>query len=252
MDGDVIRRVAAAHADPSRQEMVEALRDRFPPTSHGKHPVSRVLRTGQPEMSSHMSDDFLRETARDEEHFTHHPERSASGPSCASRSPRGDASWGRSRSSRPIPSRRYGDADLAVAQEVARRAAVRIDNARLYAAEQEARRGAEAAASLISALSDAVSLEDVSTSCRWACATRSGGQQHRRPGRSERIADLEVVRWIGRYALRTKEWSRFRWTPTCLCPRPSERRSGGDRVRGGTEPALPIARGIRLRRSTTP
>jgi GAF domain-containing protein len=208
MDGDVIRRVAAAHADPSRQEMVETLRDRFPPTSHGKHPVSRVLRTGQPEMSSHVSEDFLRETARDEEHFTIIRALGFRSFMCVPLAARGRI-LGTITLVSTHPRRRYGDADLAVAQEVARRAAVRIDNARLYAAEQEARRAAEAAASLISALSDAVSLEDVLDVVSLGMRDALGAANSTVALVDPNGSDLEVVRWIGRYALRTKEWSRF-------------------------------------------
>src|SRR5205823_3392412 len=43
-------------------------------------------------------------------------------------------------------SRRYGPDDLVLIEELARRAALAVDNARLYAAEQAARRAAEQAA----------------------------------------------------------------------------------------------------------
>ncbi len=208
MDGDAIRRVAAAHTDPSRRELVEALRDRFAPATHGKHPVSRVLRTGQPEMSSHMTESLLRETARDEDHFRIITELGFRSFMCLPLAARGRI-LGTITLVSTQPTRRYGEPDLAVAQEVARRAAVRIDNARLFAAEQEARLAAEAAASLVAALSDAVSLEDVldvvSLGMRDALGAANSTVALVDPTGSQ----LEVVRWIGRYALRSKRWSRF-------------------------------------------
>ena len=66
------------------------------------------------------------------------------------------------------PARRYGAADLALAEELARRAANAVENARLHQAEQQARRQAEAAAAQIArlqavtaALSTARTMEEV-------------------------------------------------------------------------------------------
>ena len=208
-DGGTIRRVAASHADPARRREVEALRDRYPPSPQGKHPVARVLRTGQPELSPYMTEAFVRETARDDEHLRIIQDLNFQSFMCVPLAARGRI-LGTITLVSTNPRRRYGDADLAVAQEVARRAAVRIDNARLYAAEQDARRGAEAAASLSSALSEAVSLEEVldvvSKGMRDALgaanstvALLDGGGEY-----------LEVVRRLGTYAIRADEWTNFR------------------------------------------
>src|SRR5439155_9529973 len=51
--------------------------------------------------------------------------------------------------------RHYGNSDLVAAEDVARRAATAIDNARLFAAEQQARQAAEAAEARLRALSGA-------------------------------------------------------------------------------------------------
>jgi PAS domain S-box-containing protein len=67
------------------------------------------------------------------------------------------------------PARRYGPAERAQAEELARRAATALENARLHAAEHEARRQAEAAAAqtarlqaVTAALSTARTMEEVS------------------------------------------------------------------------------------------
>jgi GAF domain-containing protein len=107
------------------------------------------------------------------------------------------------------PRRRYGDADLAVAQEVARRAAVRIDNARLYAAEQGARRDAEAAALLSSALSEAVSLEEVLDVVSEGMRDALGAANSTVALLDGSGEQLEVVRRLGTFAIRDDEWTNF-------------------------------------------
>ncbi|HLM68188.1 MAG TPA: PAS domain-containing protein, partial [Longimicrobium sp.] len=50
-DGDAVRTVGMAHADPTREELVRGLLRRFPvQPSHHQHPVLQVLRSGEPEV----------------------------------------------------------------------------------------------------------------------------------------------------------------------------------------------------------
>ncbi len=69
VDGNTIERVAAVAADPEKQLMTDRLRTEYAPQLDGTHPVARVIRTGGPEFMSEMSEEFLRETSRGEEHF---------------------------------------------------------------------------------------------------------------------------------------------------------------------------------------
>ncbi len=64
-----IRRMAARHADRRQQSLVDELRRRFPPDATGMHPSVDVTHTRQSRWSADMSDEFLRATTRDEEHF---------------------------------------------------------------------------------------------------------------------------------------------------------------------------------------
>src|SRR5436190_4492 len=68
-DGLTIRRVAAVHADPSRQDLVELLHREFGPTATGPHPAASVVRGGKSQFSPEMSEEFLREMTRDEKHY---------------------------------------------------------------------------------------------------------------------------------------------------------------------------------------
>jgi signal transduction histidine kinase len=101
-----------------------------------------VLRTGQAELYAHIDDTLLRAAARDEAHWH---KLQAVGLHSAMIVPlvaRGrmlgalTCVWADS-------GRQYGPADLALAEELARRAALAVDNARLYEAERQARAEAQ-------------------------------------------------------------------------------------------------------------
>jgi serine phosphatase RsbU (regulator of sigma subunit) len=78
-----------------------------------------------------MSDDFLRSTCRDEEHYRLVRELGFESYMCVPLVTRGRILGALTLVS-THPRRRYGETDVAIAEEIARRASVRIDNARLY------------------------------------------------------------------------------------------------------------------------
>jgi sigma-B regulation protein RsbU (phosphoserine phosphatase) len=131
-DGSIVR-VVAVHRDPALQPLADELHDRYAPSEAGPHPAAHVLTTGGSLMRHEMSDDYLRQTTRDERHFEIVKalgfESFMSVPLVARESILGSLTLVSS-----DPERRYGDEDLLMAQEVARRAAISIDNARLYTA----------------------------------------------------------------------------------------------------------------------
>ena len=89
-DGPAMRRVAAVHADPSRQDLVRLLEEKYPPEPGSAHPAASVVRGGRPEFSSEMSEAFLRETTRSAEHYEI-VARSSSRRTCVCRSRRAAA-----------------------------------------------------------------------------------------------------------------------------------------------------------------
>ncbi len=123
-------RVAVAHADPAKEPLARELR-RYQPERGKPHPVSEVLRTGRPELVAETTDAWLVAHARDEGHLTLLRAvgvRSAMiTPLLARGQMLGTLTFFSAQSGR-----RYGPADLALAEELARRAALSIDNARLY------------------------------------------------------------------------------------------------------------------------
>jgi GAF domain-containing protein len=69
IDEGQLRRLVARHRDPSNQALVDRLRTDFPPEISGSHPAAQVLQSGQVAWSATMSDEFLRTTTRDDEHY---------------------------------------------------------------------------------------------------------------------------------------------------------------------------------------
>jgi PAS domain S-box-containing protein len=131
-----IRRVAAAHALASKRPLAEALR-RFPPDPAGAHPAVRVLQTGRAEFCNEIDFDSLAAGSRDAEHIAIIRELNFQAylvtPLVARGRNLGMINLIRTETRRP-----FDDVDLALARELADRAALAVDNARLYGEAQEA------------------------------------------------------------------------------------------------------------------
>ncbi len=140
------RRVALAHADPSDDSLAAALRD-VSFDLRDAHPVAEGIRAGQAIVVPEVTDDYLRGIARDEARLE---KLRALGPTSYIFMPLvargrklGVITFTATRSRR-----QYGSADLALAEELGQRAALAVDNARLYqdaqTAQAELRRAAAA------------------------------------------------------------------------------------------------------------
>jgi GAF domain-containing protein len=159
-DDGSIQRVAAAHANPERQAMVETLQQSHPPDPAGRHPVAETLRSGRTQWSNEITEPVLAAIASDPEHREIARALKYSVyivvPLVARGRTLGAISFvsGESR-------RRYTRHDLALAEDLARRAALAVDNARLYTASEKRRRAAEALASTGHVLAQTLALEEV-------------------------------------------------------------------------------------------
>jgi signal transduction histidine kinase len=134
-DGE-IRRVEVAHADQARASDAELLRG-FPPDRRADEGIARVLRTGVPELIREMSDSRLLGITRDSQHQAIVQSLGAVSVIRVPLLARGRTLGVISLISTD-PNRRYGATDLALAEELGRRCAVAVDNARLYAESQQA------------------------------------------------------------------------------------------------------------------
>jgi signal transduction histidine kinase/CheY-like chemotaxis protein len=158
-DGE-IRRLAAAHADPAKDDAAQELGRRFPPDRHGHHPVARALRTGRPELASDISADLLESIAPDPAHRDLAHAMAYTSylvvPIIARERTFGAISLVSAGSGR-----RYTAEEVPLAEDIARRAAAAIDNARLYRQSETRLRAAEAAADLGGFLNQALDPEVV-------------------------------------------------------------------------------------------
>ena len=130
-DGLVIRRMAAVHADPAKQALVHALEAKYPPDPFGTHPAVRVIRGGAPEVRSEMPDSFLRSTTRDDEHFRIVKTLEFTSYMCVPLTARGHILGSLTLVSSGS-GRRFEATDLVLVEDLASRAALALDNARLF------------------------------------------------------------------------------------------------------------------------
>jgi GAF domain-containing protein len=65
-----ISRMVALHKDPRLQQFVRRLATDFTPDPAGGHPAVEVIRTGKTRWGDEMSEEFLRSTTRNEDHFS--------------------------------------------------------------------------------------------------------------------------------------------------------------------------------------
>jgi PAS domain S-box-containing protein len=138
-DGHTIRRMIVAHQDPAREEAWRDMQRRFPLNLDTPHTIAKVLRTGKPEWFSEVTDELMQTVIRNPQEIRMLKEfdikASMIVPLIARGRTIGTLTFISSESAR-----RYTEDDLALANELARRAALAIDNARLYRRAQEANR----------------------------------------------------------------------------------------------------------------
>jgi len=126
-----LQRLAVAHVDPAKVELAEEMYHRYPPNPDAPYGVANVLRTGFAEFAADISDSMLEEAAQDEEHLRFLRELALKSYMCvplrAKTNILGVITFVNGQSGR-----RYGTADLQMAEDLAHRAAIAIENARLY------------------------------------------------------------------------------------------------------------------------
>jgi len=133
--GRELRRLAGACHDPSREPLLEKLRQRHPARWDSPHPAARSLREGESLWIPAVTDEVLRSTCEDEEHLDIIRGLGTQSAVVVPLVARGQMLGALTLGSE-TPGR-YGPADLDLAREVAHRAAMAIDNARLYGQAQE-------------------------------------------------------------------------------------------------------------------
>ncbi|AKJ04454.1 PAS domain S-box-containing protein [Archangium gephyra] len=131
---------AVEHVEPHQAGFLQEVRRRYPVRLDAPSGAGYVIRTGQSELVREVSVEHLRALATDEEHHRLVLRLGLRSYICVPLCARGEVLGAILLLMVEQSQRRQGPEDLALAQELARRAALAIDNARLYRTAQEATR----------------------------------------------------------------------------------------------------------------
>ena len=142
VDGEALKRVAVAHFDPAKIVFVEDLRAKYPPDPRAASGVRRVVESGQAQIVGPITRDMLREFAVDDDHLRLLEQLQLRSFVAAPLRVRGQTigvvSFVMAESGRE-----HGPRDVELAQALADRAALAIENARLMRDVQRERASSE-------------------------------------------------------------------------------------------------------------
>jgi signal transduction histidine kinase/ActR/RegA family two-component response regulator len=153
-----IRRAAALHKDPARQELMREILH-SPPEVGAATGMGRVLRTGQAVLTPEIGEKEIRAGARDDGHLRLLLELAPRSSILVPMISRGRV-LGAICLALCAGDRRYGPKDLALAEEIGHRAALALDNARLYHEAQEAIRHRDESVEALRRLNEELAAED--------------------------------------------------------------------------------------------
>src|SRR5215207_1264589 len=167
-DGSV-ERLAVEHEDPEKVALAVKLQERYPSDPDAPSGVPNVLRTGRPEFYPEVTDEMLETAARDEEYLRLLREVGFRSVIIVPKVARG-RTLGAIILVSAESGRRYGEMDLGLTGQLARRAALAVDNARLYEeaqreiaerewAEQELRRSRDQLEIILRGVADAITAQ---------------------------------------------------------------------------------------------
>jgi PAS domain S-box-containing protein len=137
--GGALRRVVVAHADPAKVELARDLQRRLPPDPAAPRGVWNVLRTGAPELVADIPDALLAETSQDPELLAALRELGLRSYMAVPLAVRG-RTLGVLTFIAAESGRRFGPEDLRLAEDLAQRAGIAVENAQLYGELKEANR----------------------------------------------------------------------------------------------------------------
>ncbi|HEY3542425.1 MAG TPA: ATP-binding protein [Gaiellaceae bacterium] len=180
LDG-TIEQIALAHHDPAKLTFARELQERYPPDPNAEAGAPAVIRRREAELVPEIDDAMLRAGAIDELHYDLIGQLGLTSYLCVPLRGR-DHVLGAITFVSAEAGRRYGADDLKLAEELARRAAMAIENARLYRDSEERAQ----AARVLAAIGDGVLLVDRNGEVRlWNSA-------------AERITGLPEATVLGR------------------------------------------------------
>lgn len=148
-DDGTIRIAAVAHADPAKLAVARELVERYPPDPSGTFGAPNVIRTGKPELWTHIEDELIARTTRAPDQLRMLRELGLASYLIVPLSARGRV-FGTLSLISADPGRRYDQSALDLAENLAARAGLAIDNARLFREAQHAIRLREQVLAVVS------------------------------------------------------------------------------------------------------
>jgi signal transduction histidine kinase/integral membrane sensor domain MASE1 len=137
VEDNKLRRLGCAHRDPSKQRLLGELAERYSPNNRSPQPAAQVLRTGEPLLLPRTTDDVIRNYSADDENARLIRELGTQTVMAVPLTVRGKLTGVLTLAS-ATPGLPYSSNDVVFVSELGRRAAIAIDNARLYRDAQDA------------------------------------------------------------------------------------------------------------------
>jgi len=130
-EDDSLRQVTVAHVNPSKVKWAQEFQSRYPTNPNDTFNAPQVIRTGHSELYNQVPDRLLQSIAQDAEHLELLRQVGIKSVLCVPMKARGRTLGAISFVSAES-NRSYTQADLALAEDLGRRAGLAVDNARLY------------------------------------------------------------------------------------------------------------------------
>ncbi len=141
-DHGALQQLAVAHVDPGKVQWAWKVNERYPTDMSTPTGVPNVLRTGKSELYVDLTDEMLQQAAMDEDHLTMLRELGMTSVLLVPLKAR-DRVIGVMSLIAAESKRVYTESEQSLAEQLAERAAIAIDNARLYTETEAARKALE-------------------------------------------------------------------------------------------------------------
>lgn len=132
-----LRRVAVAHPDPAKRRIAEEVQERYPPGPDRPGAVAEVIKTGETQIITSISREMLSAAARDPEHLALIEQLGLRSAAVLPLVARGEVLGAMTLASSDS-GHRYHERDRRFLEDLARRAALAVDNSRLLHEANEA------------------------------------------------------------------------------------------------------------------
>ena len=158
-----LRQVAIAHRDPEKEAIARELSERYPPRADRESGVPKVIRTGQPEIYEQIPQELFEQTAHDDDHLRILRSLGMRSTLMLPLTTRG-RTLGAITFTLAESRRAFGAEERRLADTLAARAAIALDNMQLYArasdVEAELRRSRDQLGAILDGVADGVTAQD--------------------------------------------------------------------------------------------